>query len=158
MLTQASSGDGEANEEDTSTLSMFSPADHAFVVAVPGNPRRMPRMAQDDRDRLQQYQLVTPDRSYFMQSLDYGSAPVDRAGAMESLQTEALGNNGTLISSKAIFLNGLKGREVMVQLPGGVIRGTRYVITDTKLCQVMITTSASNRGAITTFLESFRLM
>jgi uncharacterized membrane protein YhaH (DUF805 family) len=134
----------------------FSPPDRSFMVTVPGIPAPMPSMP--GLARLQHYQLQTDRQLYIMQSIDYGKTPLDRYGIMDKLEADVVGRDGTLISSKPVYLRGLKGREVRVQLPNGMQRAARFVLSDTHMFNVVVIAHESDQAAINAFLTSLVLL
>jgi len=124
----------------------FSPPDNSFVVDLPDEPDEvvLPEVRQMSRVEIHQYQLQQGKREYVVQAIDYGDAPDDRYAAMNSLQKAVVADDGVLVEAKPfMFNNGVIGREVRVNLNGGMVRVARFALVGSKLCVVII---AAPRG------------
>jgi len=124
----------------------FSPPDNSFVVDLPDEPDEvvLPEMQQMSQVEIHQFQLQQGKREYVVQAIDYGEAPDDRYAAMNGLQKAVVAEDGVLAEAKPfMFNNGVIGREVRVNLKGGMVRVARFALVGSKLCVVII---AAPRG------------
>lgn len=144
-------------------MATFMPDDASLIVQMPGTPEQVPMppqmRAQMGGGRMQMYQLSANGHAYMVQVIDFGKAGVDQAAAMDAMQQSVIGRDGDLIESKMILMNGFKGREVRVKLPGQMVRAARFVIVGPKMRSVMIMagTDPASNDAVDSFLASFRL-
>ena len=76
---------------------------------------------------LDQYVLVSGSLRYLAQAMDYRENAPDPEAALARTQSMVIGK-GVLISSRAIMLGGVEGREVRARLPDGRVRSARFVL------------------------------
>jgi uncharacterized membrane protein YhaH (DUF805 family) len=144
---------------DASAMTTFEPEDGSFLVDMPGTPEEVRMPPQAGGVAVHMYQLAAPERIYIAQSIHYGDGHLDQVGTMEAMQADLVGQDGRLIEAKTILLNGLKGREVRVALPNGVLRAARYIIVGSKIRMVMIMANSGpdQERHVEQYLTSFRL-
>jgi uncharacterized membrane protein YhaH (DUF805 family) len=157
MMTPSSGGSHASGGTET-----FMPDDASVMVDMPGTPDEVQipmAMRAQSPGKMQMYQLSAEGRVYMVQIIDFGRASIDHAGAMDAMQQSIIGNDGALIESKMILMNGFKGRDVRVKLPGGVVRAARFVIVGAKIRSVIIVAGSdpASSAAIDSYLTSFRL-
>jgi hypothetical protein len=140
----------------------FSPPGGGFAVNLPDQPREIPMSPEMQQGMgagaMQQYQLVTESAVYMMQSLNFGRS-LDEDGAMDAFKTATVGSDGVLVSEELVLINGNKGRDVRVRLPGQRIRAARFVAAGGKLSLVSIVTTGDRNGSALAdaFLGSFEV-
>jgi hypothetical protein len=142
----------------------FTPADNSFTVTVPGLAEEVelsPDQVNQTRGiEVHQYKLQIDDWMYTMEASDYGEhPPKDRAAALDIIQASVVGKDGTLLSTKPVYMRGAVGREVRVRLPNGGERAARFALIRSKLCMVKVTAPSGERSTprIDAFLKSFEL-
>lgn len=153
-----SAGGAQAGSE----METFMTEDASVIVDMPGTPEQIQipaGMRAQIPGRMQMYQLSADGRAYMVQIIDFGSIKLDLASAMDAMQQSVIGRDGALIESKLILMNGFKGREVRVSLPGGMVRAARFVIVGAKVRSVIIVAGSdpASTAAIDSYLASFRL-
>ncbi|MES2017916.1 MAG: DUF805 domain-containing protein [Pseudomonadota bacterium] len=154
---------GDASQGEDAASETFRPYDRSFAVDMPGRPQEVPMPADAGAGlggaEAHMYQLTAASGVYMAQSINYHNATLDHDASLRAIEQNLIGRDGTLIASRMILMNGLTGRDVRVALPNDLVRGSRIIISGSKILSVTIVTRAGEDGeaAMEAFLTSFTL-
>ncbi|HEU4435604.1 MAG TPA: hypothetical protein VFR51_19620 [Pyrinomonadaceae bacterium] len=131
-------------KDDESKWKEFNSAEGGFTVSFPGSPKTTVTEVESDLGRPIKAHLFTlefDDLGFFISFSDSGApqTPTQREATLDQMRDRTLAKRHRLLSENSITVDGIVGRELLIQREIGLIMRGRYFFAKGRLYYVIIT-------------------